>query len=105
MADSTGYIILRKAVPLEQVQVLAAEMERGLEVLLSREKFTEYQPPTAALAVRDEFIKVSSKTQLCGNTKLISVEQQIYTFGLFCAQDCFTNAKIDWCRSIPSERS
>ena len=105
MADITGYIILRKAVPVEQVQVLVAEMERGLGVLLSREKFTEYHPPAAALAVRDEFIKVSSKTRLCGNTKLILAEQQIYTFGLFCAQDCFTKAKIDWCRSIPSERS
>lgn len=95
MIDITNYIILRKTVLLKQVQVLTAEMKRDLEILLSREKFIEYQSSTVALAVRDEFIKMSSKARLCRNTKLILAEQQIYTFELFCAQDCFANVKID----------
>jgi hypothetical protein len=58
MADDSGYVVVRNAVSLAQIQPVLTAMEKGLTALVERDKYTEYQVPVTADAIRSEFLKV-----------------------------------------------
>ena len=70
-----GYKVERKTVPLAQIQALKVRIERGLDVLTLRDKWTEYRTPIEAMAVRDEFMKVNS-ISVFETLKLTMTDQQ-----------------------------
>ncbi len=53
-----GYKVERNTVPLAQIEALVVQIERGLEVSIVRDKWTEFKSPVEAIAVRNEFMKV-----------------------------------------------
>lgn len=54
------YKVERNTVPLAQIEALIVQIERELKVSIVRDKWTEFQSPVEAIAVRNEFMKVSS---------------------------------------------
>ena len=55
-----GHTIVRNAVPLVLVQELAGQIDRGLPVLHTRDKWTEYKPPVEAVTIKEELLSNST---------------------------------------------
>ncbi len=61
MASSTGYVVLRKAVPAENISKLASEFRNGLpnsEPTAVKDKYNEYKVPDSGFGIKDEFLRV-----------------------------------------------
>lgn len=80
-----GYKVERNTVPVAQIQALVVQIERGLEVSTVRDKWTEFKSPVEAIAVRNEFMKVSSNPSLWETQDLTMTDEQFQGCRIFCA--------------------
>ncbi len=80
-----GYKVERNTVPVAQIQALVVQIERGLEVSTVRDKWTEFKSPVEAIAVRNEFMKVSSNPSLWETQDLTMTDEQFQGCRVFCA--------------------
>lgn len=58
--DADGFMIIRRAVPVEQVRELVAMIANGLKVVTRSETTQVYGIPLQAYRLRDDFVNVSS---------------------------------------------
>ena len=58
--DADGFMVIRSAVPAEQVRELVAMIASGLKVVSRSEMAQNYGMPLQAYRIRDEFVNVSS---------------------------------------------
>ncbi|KAH8674389.1 hypothetical protein BGZ60DRAFT_429400 [Tricladium varicosporioides] len=56
MAEVTGYTMIRNAIPLGLAQQAANAIPGELEVMVKRQKYTEFRVPPLCLKIQEEFI-------------------------------------------------